>query len=100
MSQPNKSKDQHTPLPVPELPPRVILDLATKCNLRCGMCPVWGSDDEDAKQQVMEIVNRISKLQAFNAGPLAVSPLIESLTPLVLNIARYNKMRDVGILFR
>jgi len=58
------------------------------------------SDDEDAKQQVMTMVNRISELQAFNAGPLAVSSMIESLTPLVLNIARYNKMRDVGIQFR
>ena len=26
-------------------------------------------------------------------------PLIESLTPLLLNIARYNKIRDVGIQF-
>ncbi len=61
--------------------------------------PVCGDDDE-AKQKVMGIVNQISKLQAFNAGPLDVSPMIESLTPLVLNIARYNKMRDVGIQFR
>jgi predicted dinucleotide-binding enzyme len=44
-------------------------------------------------------VNKISKLQAFNAGPLAVSSMVESLTPLVLNIARYNKMKDVGIQF-
>lgn len=60
--------------------------------------PVCG-DDLEAKQQVMEIVNRISKLHAYDAGPLAVSPLIESLTPLLLNIARYNKIRDVGIQF-
>jgi predicted dinucleotide-binding enzyme len=44
-------------------------------------------------------VNRISQLKAFNAGPLAVSSMVESLTPLVLNIARYNKMKDVGIQF-
>ena len=60
--------------------------------------PVCG-DDSEAKQQVMEIVNRISKLHAYDAGPLAASPLIESLTPLLLNIARYNKIRDVGIQF-
>jgi NADPH-dependent F420 reductase len=60
--------------------------------------PVCG-DDPEAKQQVMEIVNRISKLHAYDAGPLAASPLIESLTPLLLNIARYNKIRDVGIQF-
>jgi 8-hydroxy-5-deazaflavin:NADPH oxidoreductase len=61
--------------------------------------PVCG-DDAAAKRQVMEVVNRISNLQAFDAGPLAVSSLIESLTPLLLNIARYNRMKDVGIQFR
>ena len=61
--------------------------------------PVCG-DDEGAKQEVMAMVNKISHLKAFNAGPLAVSSLIEPLTPLVLNIARYNKMKDVGIQFR
>jgi len=61
--------------------------------------PVCG-DDPGAKQQVMEIVNRVSRLQAFDAGPLAASNLVESITPLLLNIARYNKMKDVGIRFR
>jgi NADPH-dependent F420 reductase len=61
--------------------------------------PVCG-DDAEAKRQVMEMVNRISRLQAFDAGPLAASSMVEALTPLLLNIARYNKMRDVGIQFR
>ena len=60
--------------------------------------PVCG-DDAAAKQQVMGMVNHISKLQAFDAGPLAASHLVECLTPLLLNIARYNKMKDVGIQF-
>lgn len=57
------------------------------------------SDDADAKKEVMAIVNHISHLKAFDAGPLSVSCMVESLTPLLLNIARYNKMRDVGIQF-
>jgi 8-hydroxy-5-deazaflavin:NADPH oxidoreductase len=61
--------------------------------------PVCG-DDEAAKREVMGIVNRVSKLQAFDAGPLAASSMVEALTPLLLNIARYNKMKDVGIQFR
>ena len=61
--------------------------------------PVCG-DDEEAKREVMAIVNKVSKLQAFDAGPLTVSSMVEALTPLLLNIARYNKMRDVGIQFR
>jgi NADPH-dependent F420 reductase len=61
--------------------------------------PVCG-DDTTAKREVMDIVNKVSKLQAFDAGPLAASCLVESLTPLLLNIARFNKMKDVGIQFR
>jgi 8-hydroxy-5-deazaflavin:NADPH oxidoreductase len=61
--------------------------------------PVCG-DDAEAKRQVMDIVNRISRLRAFDAGPLAASSMVEALTPLLLNIARYNKMRDVGIQFQ
>ena len=60
--------------------------------------PVCG-DDASAKHEVMGIVNKVSKLHAFDAGPLAASSLVESLTPLLLNIARYNKMHDVGIQF-
>jgi len=61
--------------------------------------PVTG-DDEEAKRIVMGIVNNVSKLKAYDAGPLAASSMVEALTPLLLNIARYNKMRDVGIQFR
>jgi len=60
--------------------------------------PVCG-DDAEAKREVMALVNKISRLQAFDAGPLSVSCMVESLTPLLLNIARYNKMKDVGIRF-
>lgn len=61
--------------------------------------PVCG-DDAGAKQQVMQIVNSVSRMKAYDGGPLAVSAMVESLTPLLLNIARYNKMRDVGIQFK
>lgn len=37
---------------VPDLPPRVIMDLAITCNLRCSMCLVWGSEDENAVDSV------------------------------------------------
>ncbi len=57
-------------------------------------------DYEEEKQIVMELVNSISELQALNAGPLAVSATVEAITPLVINIAKFNKMRDVGVYFR
>ena len=56
-------------------------------------------DDPVAKGVVTGLVNSIPHLAAFDAGPLAVSPMIEAITPLLLNIAKYQKLRDVGIRF-
>lgn len=56
-------------------------------------------DDEDVKQTVMDLTNTVSSLHAYDAGPLAAASIVESVTPLLLNIARFNKMRDVGVKF-
>lgn len=48
----DKIPANHIPLPVPHRPKRVLLDLATVCNLRCPMCTVWGSDDTAAVDSV------------------------------------------------
>jgi hypothetical protein len=61
--------------------------------------PVCG-DDPGAKAMVMDLIRTIPGVKAYDAGPLAVSCMVECLTPLLLNIARFNKMRDVGIQFR
>lgn len=45
------------PAPVPESPPRVLIDFALKCNLRCGMCPVWGSDDEESIESIKGLMS-------------------------------------------
>jgi len=56
-------------------------------------------DDDGAKQTVMGIVNNVSRLRAYDAGPLAAASIVESITPLLLNIARLNRLRDVGVKF-
>ncbi len=56
-------------------------------------------DDDAAKRQVMDIVNNVSNLRAYDAGPLRAASLVESVTPLLLNIARFNGLKDVGIRF-
>ena len=62
------------PLPVNALPERVLIDYATKCNLRCPMCPVWGSDDDAAVDQVKGIMNAESSKRLLDeiapANPL------------------------------
>src|ERR1700730_5070427 len=64
------------PLPVNDLPERVLLDFATKCNLRCPMCPVWGSEDNEAIDSVKGIMDVASSQRVLDElAP--VRPLIQ-----------------------
>ena len=57
-------------------------------------------DDEDAKETVRLLAEGIEGLRVLDAGPLANAAEVESVTPLLINIARYNQdLHDVGISF-
>jgi len=57
-------------------------------------------DDGDAKETVTTLAEQIEGLRALDAGPIANAAEVESLTPLLINLARYNDgMHDVGITF-
>ncbi|CAK0751909.1 SPASM domain-containing protein [uncultured Gammaproteobacteria bacterium] len=62
------------PLPVKPLPERLLIDYATRCNLRCPMCTVWGSKDEaaiDTLKGVMDAARSLALLdQVMPAKPL------------------------------
>jgi hypothetical protein len=58
-------------------------------------------DDADAKSTVTMLAESIHGLTAYDAGPLANAAEVESLTPLLINLARYNgELADVGVCFR
>lgn len=54
-------------------------------------------DDPEAVSLVSGLGQEIKNLRPLNVGPLAASALVESLTPMLLNVARRNKIRDAGI---
>lgn len=56
-------------------------------------------DDQEAKLVIMDIIDRVSLLKSYDAGPLSMAPVIEGMTPLLNNIARCNHMKDVGVRF-
>ncbi|WP_144906476.1 NADPH-dependent F420 reductase [Halobellus captivus] len=59
------------------------------------------ADDNRAKAVVAGLVGDVDGLRALDAGGLANAAEVESLTPLLLNVARENpEMRDVGVSFR
>ncbi|HJJ95693.1 MAG TPA: NADPH-dependent F420 reductase [Methanocorpusculum sp.] len=57
-------------------------------------------DDEEAKKAVMDLVSSVSHLKPLDAGPLAMSKVIEGITPLVITLAMRNGMKDVGVYFK
>jgi len=57
-------------------------------------------DDEEAKRMVMDLAASVPHLEPLDAGPLAAASMVESLTPLLLTIGKYNRMKDVGVRFR
>ncbi len=54
-------------------------------------------DEPDAVDLVAALTQEIKSLRPLKAGPLAASALVESLTPMLLNVARKNKIKDAGI---
>ena len=81
------------PCKVPALPPRVLIDFATKCNLRCPMCPVWGSREAQSVAGMMpvdrarSIINEIAEAKPLvqpnmYGEPLLVPDLRERITQM------------------
>ncbi|WP_115865197.1 NADPH-dependent F420 reductase [Halorussus litoreus] len=57
-------------------------------------------DDGDAVDTVVQLAEGIEGLRALRAGPIANAPEVESLTPLLINLAMENEgLHDVGVTF-
>jgi hypothetical protein len=57
-------------------------------------------DDGDAKGTVTMLAESIDGIRVLDAGPIANAAEVESITPLVINIAKHNEgMHDVGVRF-
>jgi len=54
--------------------------------------------EEEAKKVAFELAID-ANLRPFDGGPLENSPLVESLTPLLINVGRYNNLKNVSIKF-
>ena len=59
------------------------------------------SDDSNAKATVMGLADDVDGLRALDAGTLASAAEVESLTPLLINLAANNEgLHDLGVSFR
>jgi predicted dinucleotide-binding enzyme len=65
--------------------------LGVNCDvLVCG-------DDEDAKNEVFQLVDAIEGMRGIDAGPLANAVAVEALTPVLLYINKRYKVTGAGI---
>lgn len=64
------------PLPVPDVPERLLIDFATRCNLRCPMCVVWGSEEARKVDEVQGIMD-IQRARQLLDEVMAARPLVQ-----------------------
>jgi MoaA/NifB/PqqE/SkfB family radical SAM enzyme len=88
------------PALVPEMPERLLIDFATRCNLRCAMCPVWGVEDDDEIEQVTGIMalERARKIldEAAASKPM-IAPSIYGEPLLIPNMRQlFTDMKRLG----
>jgi NADPH-dependent F420 reductase len=57
------------------------------------------SDDAEAKKLVMEITKNMGCVKPLDGGPLGQANTVESLTPLLINLAKLNGLKDLGMNF-
>lgn len=76
------------------VPAARFADLNEKIDWDLPLC----GDDDDAKAMVAEIAEKIG-FRVLDAGPLRNSSLLESVTPLILNIMAKNRTGELTIKF-
>lgn len=86
---------------VPALPERLLLDLSTRCNLRCPMCPVWGKEEAPGELVgAMDLAKLLPVLDAFRGHSVEVAPSIYGeplLVPGLERVLREIKSRGLRI---
>ncbi|MEM0217542.1 MAG: NADPH-dependent F420 reductase [Candidatus Nezhaarchaeales archaeon] len=60
--------------------------------------PIAG-DDERAVEVIANLIREIRNLRPIYVGPLKLALMIESLTPLIINVAVFSKIKDASIAF-
>jgi len=57
------------------------------------------ADDEEAKKLVMSLVADLGNVRPLDGGGLEEAKLVESLTPLLINLAIKNKTKPLSVKF-
>lgn len=77
------------------VPSHTLADLDIDLDYDVGVC----GNSMHSKNIIFDLAQDIPNLRPLDVGPLETSAMVEALTPLVINIASRNKLRNLGIKF-
>ena len=77
------------------VPAHTLADLDKELDYDIGVC----GNNMHSKNIIFNLARDIPNLRPLDVGPLETSAMVEALTPLVINIASRNKLKDLGIKF-
>ncbi len=77
------------------IPAKKLADLDLEPEFDVGVC----GNSMRSKEVVFDLVRDIPNMRPLDIGPLETAPMLEALTPLIINVSARNKMRDTSIKF-
>jgi len=77
------------------VPAKKLADLDVEIDYDIGV----SGNNMHSKNIVFDLARDISNLRPLDVGPLETSAMIESLTPLIINISAKNRLKNIGIKF-
>lgn len=77
------------------VPAHMLADLDVELDYDIGVC----GNSMYSKNIIFDLTRDIPNLRPLDVGPVETSAMVESLTPLMINIASKNKLKNLGIKF-
>ncbi len=77
------------------VPAKKLANLEMELDYDIGVC----GNSMYSKEIVFGLVKDISNMRPLDVGPLETAAMVEALTPLLINVAARNEMKDVSLKF-
>ena len=77
------------------VPAKKLANLEIELDYDIGVC----GNSMYSKEVVFGLVKDISNMRPLDVGPLETAAMVEALTPLLINVAARNEMKDVSLKF-
>ncbi|WP_406660649.1 NAD(P)-binding domain-containing protein [Methanolobus sp. ZRKC3] len=77
------------------VPAKKLANLEIEPEFDIGVC----GNSMLSKEVIFDLIRDIPNMRPLDIGPLETAPMLEALTPLLINVSARNKMKDTSIKF-